>query len=409
MGRDWVDENKRKIVIVFGYKVGLLLFLLFLPISISIRQIGIGFLFITFLYDVISNKRRIDFLVSSENKFILLLFIYFYVNTFLVSINLSESLEDLNNVVWQCFLLYLILHYLLLNKIISKNYIFKILILTVLIQGLDGTYQYIVGQDFIKGIKPWGSRLTASFDTPRVGNFVCLTLPAFFAYYFTGKVLFKKLYLKVIYWVMFLSPFFLLIFSKTRSGWIGFLVFLLVFFVFNIRKYFVYSMLFLAYVLSFFRDEIIQRMSLDAILRDPRFDLWGIGLKLFSKAPFFGHGISTFNEAFQRYGLLPKISSAEIPHPHNIYVQFLAETGIIGLLIFLIAISIRMYSIFRLYLSSKSVLCVIYFAWILSYIANAFSGHSFFRTWWLGIFMVIFAVTKPDDDELSMFWSDKKQ
>ena len=186
-----MSEIKIESVIMYGYKVGLFLFLLFLPISVSIRQMGIGLLFIIFLYDVISNKRSIDFLVSKENNLFLLLITYFYVNTFLVSINKSESLQDLNNVVWQCFLVYFILYYLVSNNIIPRSYIFKILILTVVIQGLDGIYQHIVGEDFIKNTKPWGNRLTASFDSPRVGNFVCLALPAFFAYYHTSKVFFK--------------------------------------------------------------------------------------------------------------------------------------------------------------------------------------------------------------------------
>ena len=200
-----------------------------------------------------------------------------------------------------------------------------------------------------------------------------------------------------------MPPLFLLIFSRTRSGWIGFLVFLLALFVFNIRKYFVYLVLFLGFILLLFQEEIIQRMSLDVILRDPRFELWEIGLNLFSKAPLLGHGISTFNEAFQSYGLLPTINSIKIPHPHNIYVQLLAETGMFGLLIFLFILAIRLYALIKVYISSKSILNLIYFSWILSSLANAFSAHSFFRTWWLGIFMVILAITIPDNNNNNIF------
>jgi len=72
-----------------------------------------------------------------------------------------------------------------------------------------------------------------------------------------------------------------------------------------------------------------------------RFLIWKTGWKMFLDRPLFGHGLNTFMSVFEKY----KPASYEwIVYAHNCFLQIAAETGIIGLLVFLwfcVSVSIR--------------------------------------------------------------------
>jgi O-antigen ligase len=75
-----------------------------------------------------------------------------------------------------------------------------------------------------------------------------------------------------------------------------------------------------------------------------RSDLWAVAWRIFSDHPWHGIGISNFQTVEPHYtlksGALARVELiAEVPHyVHNVYLQLLTETGIIGLAIFLIVI-----------------------------------------------------------------------
>lgn len=62
-----------------------------------------------------------------------------------------------------------------------------------------------------------------------------------------------------------------------------------------------------------------------------RFELWGLALKLFSSSPIFGVG-------WRRYHELALVYLHEDIETHNVYLQLLAECGILGLVVYLIPV-----------------------------------------------------------------------
>jgi len=383
----------------YFFMLGLFLYIVFLPISISIRQAGIILMILIYLLNILIKKQKFSFFQFIENKILAFLIIYFLFNAIFISINKDESLEVYLNAFWQCFIIFFIVDSALNNIRVNVNYLLILIMLSVFIQGLDGVYQYLRGYDFIGGIKIWGERLTAAMKTPRVGNFVSLALPAFFVFYFKNKDRFDRLYKKIIYILVIIPPIFLLIFSQTRSGWIGFLAFLIILSLYNFKKFFLPVFGVSSFIAILFWDIIYHRLNFEVFFRDPRFLLWKVGFDLFKMKPIFGHGIANFNEAYNLYKIYPYNIIPQYVHPHNIYIQLLCETGIIGFLLFAFLIISRFVKMLKLFNSNRNIIIWLNFAWINSYLFTAISAHSFFRTWWLGFFMLIFAVTNSFERE----------
>jgi O-antigen ligase len=76
-----------------------------------------------------------------------------------------------------------------------------------------------------------------------------------------------------------------------------------------------------------------------------RSDLWTVAWKIFTEHPLVGIGLNNFQVLQSRYtlkaGKLTRVDLiAETPHlVHNVYLQLLTETGVVGLAIFLVVIA----------------------------------------------------------------------
>ncbi len=67
-----------------------------------------------------------------------------------------------------------------------------------------------------------------------------------------------------------------------------------------------------------------------------RVGLWDHAFHLFLKHPFFGSGLGTFGEAYQQAGY--PLDSGASKYAHNLLLQLLAETGLVGTILFLAAL-----------------------------------------------------------------------
>lgn len=268
-------------------------------------------------------------------------------------------------------------------------------------EGIDGIFQFITGTDFIDNA-PWmGTRLTGSFGTYRVGSLMAFMLSPALVLPFILPVNWsavKRWCISILLWA---PPLFLLIFSKNRTGMIclGISAFALVVMVrgFSWKK--------AAGIVVFFLCLIVlwpQRFGMDVVLADGRLrELWPFAWEVFKTYPVFGSGLYTYNPAFTALGMVPSMHSAGIMHPHNIYLQLLAETGVVGLVIFL------MFTVSAIVWTARRVRAGLrdgrdYNYWLttagfwsvmVGYMGMGFSGHDILRSWWFGMAMSIFGIT----------------
>jgi len=73
--------------------------------------------------------------------------------------------------------------------------------------------------------------------------------------------------------------------------------------------------------------------------------IWNVGMEVFKKEWLTGHGLESFNMLFYNAG------NFEFPASHNIYLDMLVETGVVGLAIVLVA---SFFSLLRLQFNSEA-------------------------------------------------------
>lgn len=76
-------------------------------------------------------------------------------------------------------------------------------------------------------------------------------------------------------------------------------------------------------------DTTVERFAMDDLLQENRPVYWTNTLNLFLDFPLFGSGLGSFVEIYPAYEKIPGPPMLLV-HAHNDYLEFLAETGLIG-------------------------------------------------------------------------------
>jgi O-Antigen ligase len=69
-----------------------------------------------------------------------------------------------------------------------------------------------------------------------------------------------------------------------------------------------------------------------------RFDIWDVSIQIVKRYGLFGAGLENFHAAYNQFAGYAPIFRGFDRDPHNIYIQIFAETGIVGLVLFGVAI-----------------------------------------------------------------------
>ena len=318
-----------------------------------------------FLYHVFKNKKFFYFLNTP-----LLIFFIFCVYCILISIFLAKdmmlsfesSLFYFRIGVFICFVWYLIDN----DKSILTNFYYALVIcFSILV--IDGYFQYFTGENLI-GYKIIGIRVSSFFgDELIMGSYLSRLFPLLFALF-----LVKKKHKFEIYFIglLFILVDVLIYMSGERSSFF-FLNLSTIFIIVLIKEYQKFRLatfiiaIFCIIFLSLNSSEFSNRMFIDpakemGFIKDSR----GINLSkeersiifssnhdslirtsynMFKDQPLFGHGPKMFRVICkdEKYAI-GKTSC--MTHPHNFYMQLLAETGIIGFLFLFIALSYVFYA-----------------------------------------------------------------
>lgn len=272
-------------------------------------------------------------------------------------------------------------------------------------QGLDGIWQAILGQDFIMGYKPNNGRLTGSLGDYTVGNYIALALIPATGCWFILKERFKKPLLYFLIFLLFFPPVFLLIGASARSGILALAASFFLWFVMSQKKLSLGLIIWPGIIIGGFMIFQPDRLTVDAVSSDNRWDLWYLGWQVFKAHPWLGAGAGQYNAAFRELNLAPQNEVITISHPHNLYLDILYAHGLTGFvlgMIFLFGFFFWCYKkiIFPLRQKNASPSIKLYWqltAWMFlgyaGWLVNGIFGHDFYRIWWLAMAMCSLGIT----------------
>ena len=310
-----------------------------------------------FLVYVLRNKMFFYF----NNKPLIIFFVFciycilvsiFFANDFLLSF--ESSLFYFRIGIFACVIWYLIEK----NKKIL-NYFYYTLIICFSALIIDGYIQFFTGTNLIELPKS-GARISSFFGNELIlGSYLSRLSPLLFALFLLKEKKQTEIY--------FMSTLFVLLsgliyISGERAAFFFYILSLI--FIIILVKQFVkiitlsFCSLIIIAILTFSFSEVKDRMianpvsSIKKSIFTPEHDsLIRTAYNMFLDKPIFGHGPKMFRVICKDKKYATGVAPCTT-HPHNFYIQLLAETGIIG---FSFLFSVFAYVLYCVYRQFKSI------------------------------------------------------
>jgi O-antigen ligase len=297
------------------------------------------------LFFYFNNKPLIIFFIFSAYCILLSIFV---ANDRMLSF--ESSLFYFRIGVFSCLIWYLIDQN---TKILTYFYYALIVCFAVLI--VDGYIQFFAGTNVV-GFPKSGVRISSFFgDELILGSYLSRLFPLLFALFLLKEKKQLELYSMSILFILLSG---LIYISSERSAFFLFIL-SFIFMIIFLKKFaklkiiILFSSLVLIIFFSFSFSEVRDRMISDPIniIKKSRLPPGHDGFirtafNMFFDKPIFGHGPKMFRVICKNDKYAEGIHPCD-KHPHNFYVQLLAETGIIGFSFLFSAFTYVLYCAYR--------------------------------------------------------------
>ena len=293
----------------------------------------------------------------------------------------------------------------------NKNFIrhfYIILFITLIILLFDGYFQFFTGKNIFgfKGERP--DRLGGLFFEELIlGSYLSKILPIFLAFTFINKKFLNQRYI----FLIILLTYLLIFLTGERSAFLlsTFYLILISPFLIKLKKFIIFLILVtVSFSALIFLNKDIKSRYVDQMLNHgiyknqntiifmpQHIGLFTSAIDIFQKNIFFGSGVKTFrinckytdeNKIISLKKEIPNVAFCST-HPHNYYLQLLAETGITGFLfIFLIFLKLSFNYLKQMYFLinnkkeiNKSYICIL--TGLIVMIWPLTTSGSFFNNW----------------------------
>ncbi len=295
----------------------------------------------------IINRELIDYLRGlKNNKFIIPILLFLIAATISIFVS-AERISALG--IWKAyFIVPIALYFVLIDIIKTKNE------LKLVVAGLGIAACAVSAYAILQFLTGWGIPVTYSHEGLRRATSVYqypAALGLFVAPIFSllsgiliisiSKIKGGKFLAK--YWLIIIGMVIMgaaLLFSRAEGAWAGAIAAL--FFTLMFTKY-RYKIIALSLILALLvllipasRNYVVPLIAFQDVSGDVRLAIWQGTLRLIKNHPIFGAGLSGFQTLYAQY---KEAKHTEISlYPHNIFLDFWAETGILGLLAILLLI-----------------------------------------------------------------------
>jgi len=279
--------------------------------------------------------------------FIYLIFSYFFSSQTLSNF-LSYSFLRYDGNFFFCYILFFVYSIPFFNYQEVLSIYFKFIFIIFTLFSIYGIIEYFLNiQPLMVSKDPYAGTYFHALNFAHNATGSVYVMASIFALVFFLKE--KNIKPKLIYCFVLLFCAIGLFLTKSRGGYIGFFVaavFVLWFNYRSIKKFFISIIFILVPSLAFVfltgvYKRFIQIFDLKAATAVVRLDLWRKAWFLFSQSPLFGIGFGRYNDIsnYDRLMGLPGFFNFYLDpifvnndaHAHNSYLQFLTETGLLGL------------------------------------------------------------------------------
>ena len=383
-----------------------------LPISLisgpAIPDITITFSIIFFLFLIIYQKKYRELL--NDNIFRISIIFWFYL-LFISFFAENKILSFRDSIIFiRILLIPLLIYYYFSFKTKNLNKLIIIIFISVLFVSIDTFYQFTqydpetgFGKDLLGFKSEWYGRLTGPFGDELIpGAYLSKFSLIGLLFIFLKLKNKKKLYYFSIPYISFIG--FVIYISGERMAYATFLMAIFFLFIFYKNKRIIFLLSIIFIILSSFMIKKIHPFYYDykilestpyhlglkiekefkcsdpsvkncskIILLQPEFkevikkfhlsaygEIYSLGLNMFKNNIFFGAGLNNFTYLckndlkYKKY--MKNYSCAS--HPHNIYVQWLAEAGIFGLIFFIFYLINIFYFLFNKKINEYSLISI---------------------------------------------------
>ena len=344
-------------------------------ISLMICILPLALITGPFLSDLIVSIVGIYFIVISiRNKLfryynytiVKVFFVFYFIilTSSLISINPLLSLES--SLFYFRFIFFALgVAYVLENNLNFLNNFKLFLYATLFVLVLDGFIQFIFGTNLV-GYKIVGERVSSFFGEELVlGHYLVRIFPILLSIFFITK--FNGIKEIIFFTALSLSIFTLILLSGDRSAFLLLIIqiFLLLILLKGYKSFRI--VLFLASLTIFIgviaSSEIVKNRLVNSTINQMGIEdsklfifseyherMFISATKMFIDKPILGHGPKTFRVLCMNDQYYVQGGSCST-HPHNTYIQLMAETGIMGTLIVIGVLAFTAYIFFKQFIS----------------------------------------------------------
>jgi len=383
---------------------------LILPFSLylgpAISEILIFLISISYLYIIITKKEKIS------SNILIVFFLSFYILLILSSLFSNHILISLKSSLFiiRFAILTFAIIYILKNSNSFLKFFFTSIFLSILLIFISGLIQFFFSKDHyviskIINNTPAKSTIVTGFfgEEKKLGSFISRFSPLIIGIYL--YISNKNIKKKVSNILLFFAPIFLIgFFTGERMAMIYLsltLFFLLILSIKNNKKNIYKLLIFLMIPVVLFFSKINEfdltiKNSYKQLFHGNKINYFSeqhksfalTSIELFKKNPLLGIGPNNYRRECGSIKL-QNLKNNCSTHPHNIFFQLVAETGIFGIFYYLIINLFIFYKIIKfIFAKEKGELALFLLLPIFYYINPFFPSGNFFNNWYATIGLI---------------------
>ena len=327
-------------MILYKVEFGVFVTLFLAPIIPTMLVVGLTLLCLFSLIIKALTTRKFEFRTDGVG-FMVVLLLVIYLIAAITSFAPFKSVT-----IWAVYFAFMAFYFVVINTVKTSKQlkgILTVFCLSGFAGCLYGILQYVFGWDVTQAwmdeemFEDIKMRVYSTLENPNVlGEYILLVMPVCIALMWKKKSVLAKLVFGGMAAVMGVT----LILTFSRGCWLGLMFAAAVFVTFAAGKLWGLALPLIPIVPMVLPDSIINRFTSIGDMGDSstsyRVFIW-MGTLLMLK-DFWLSGIGPGTEAFTQVYPFYSYSSVVAPHSHNLFLQVLVESGVLGILTFLILI-----------------------------------------------------------------------